>query len=61
MDKSFSIDEFCSDEGLSRSFFYKLDAQGKAPETYKVGKLRRMTLEARKAWRAARQAESVAA
>jgi predicted DNA-binding transcriptional regulator AlpA len=61
MDKSFSIDEFCADEGISRAFFYKLDAQGKAPDTYRVGKLRRMTREAREAWRAARQAESIAA
>ena len=61
MDKSFSIDEFCADEGISRSFFYKLDAQNKAPETYLVGRLRRMTREAREAWRAARKAESVAA
>lgn len=61
MDKVFSIDEFCADEGISRSMFYKLQSQGKAPETYHVGKLRRMTREAREAWRASRQAESIAA
>jgi lipopolysaccharide/colanic/teichoic acid biosynthesis glycosyltransferase len=61
MDKTFSIAEFCADEGLSLSFFYKLDRLGKAPATFKVGKLRRMTREAREAWRADRQAESIAA
>jgi hypothetical protein len=40
MDKTFSIAEFCADEGLSLSFFYKLDRLGKAPATFKVGKLR---------------------
>jgi hypothetical protein len=28
MDKTFSIAEFCADEGLSLSFFYKLDRLG---------------------------------
>ncbi|MGA7072545.1 transcriptional regulator [Bradyrhizobium sp.] len=56
MDESFTIDEFCANEKISRSFFYKLDAQGKAPKTYPVGRGRRIGLDAYKAWRNAREA-----
>jgi predicted DNA-binding transcriptional regulator AlpA len=55
MDESFTIKEFCAAEKISRSFFYKLDAQGKAPRTYKIGSNRRISREARIAWRAERE------
>jgi excisionase family DNA binding protein len=58
MDESFTIDEFCKAEKISRSFFYKLESQGKAPKTYTIGRTRRISLDARKAWRTAREAES---
>jgi hypothetical protein len=32
-DQSFTINEFCAVEKLSRSMFYKLAGQGKAPRT----------------------------
>jgi excisionase family DNA binding protein len=56
--QSFTIDEFCEAEKISRSFFYKLDSQGKAPKTYPIGRTRRISLDAYKAWRTAREAES---
>jgi predicted DNA-binding transcriptional regulator AlpA len=56
MDESFTIDEFCANEKISRSFFYKLDAQGNAPKTYPVGRTRRIGTAAYKAWRESREA-----
>jgi predicted DNA-binding transcriptional regulator AlpA len=56
MDESFTIDEFCAAEKISRSFFYKLDAQGGAPKTYPVGRNRRISRASYEAWRAAREA-----
>ena len=38
MTKAYSIDEFCKSYGISKSFFYKLKKQGKAPSTMSVGK-----------------------
>jgi hypothetical protein len=55
--KSISIAEWCAEENLSRSMFYKLDSLGKAPATYFVGRIRRISPEARAAWRADRIAE----
>jgi predicted DNA-binding transcriptional regulator AlpA len=59
MDESFTIDEFCASEKISRSFFYKLETQGNAPKTYPLGRTRRISGAAYVAWRTAR--ESVAA
>jgi hypothetical protein len=56
MDESFTINEFCAAEKISRSFFYKLDSQGKAPRTYPLGSTRRISREAYITWRAAREA-----
>lgn len=55
MDESFTINEFCAAEKISRSFFYKLESQGKAPRTYPVGSARRISREAYSAWRSARE------
>jgi predicted DNA-binding transcriptional regulator AlpA len=60
MDESFTINEFCAAEKISRSFFYKLESQGKAPRTYSLGNARRISRAARDAWRAALQAETAA-
>ncbi len=38
MTKAYSIDEFCKSYGISKSFFYKLKKQGKAPAIMSVGK-----------------------
>jgi predicted DNA-binding transcriptional regulator AlpA len=56
--KSYSIDQWCALHSLSRPYFYKLVNQGKAPESFKVGRISRITEEANLAWIAARKAES---
>lgn len=58
MEESFTISEFCAAEKISRAFFYKLQSQGKAPRTYPVGSNRRISREAYRTWRAAREAEA---
>ncbi|SDK28479.1 MULTISPECIES: helix-turn-helix transcriptional regulator [Bradyrhizobium] len=58
MDESFTIKEFCAAEKISRAFFYKLDKQGKAPQTYPLGSNRRISRDAHVAWRTARQNEA---
>lgn len=55
--KSLTIDEFCEAEGICRAYFYKLATQGKAPATYKIGRLRRISPELHAAWRSERMAE----
>jgi predicted DNA-binding transcriptional regulator AlpA len=61
VDESFTIDEFCAGEKISRSFFYKLDKIRKAPTTYKLGRSRRISRASYDAWRAERDAASAAA
>jgi predicted DNA-binding transcriptional regulator AlpA len=56
--RSFSIEQWCERHGFSRSFFYKLEGQGKAPATFKVGRIRRISEAENAAWMAARQAAS---
>jgi excisionase family DNA binding protein len=56
MDESFTIDEFCAAEKISRSFFYKLAERGDAPKTYPVGRNRRISRASYEAWRASREA-----
>ena len=46
-----SIPQFCEDIGISKAFFYKLKAQGKAPKIVKLGSLSKITPEARLEWR----------
>ncbi|MCC8954098.1 transcriptional regulator [Bradyrhizobium sp. Pear77] len=58
MDESFTINEFCAAEKISRAFFYKLQAQGKAPRTYPLGSARRISREAYAEWRSAREIEA---
>ena len=61
MDESFTINEFCAAEKISRSFFYKLESQGNAPRTYSLGSTRRISRAARDAWRSEREAASAVA
>ncbi len=56
--RSFSIDEWCELHSLSRAFFYKLASQGRAPATFKVGRVTRITEQANMAWIAEREAAS---
>jgi predicted DNA-binding transcriptional regulator AlpA len=58
--RSYSIEEWCQMHSLSRAFFYKLASQGRAPESFKVGRITRITDEANREWIAARKATSQA-
>jgi predicted DNA-binding transcriptional regulator AlpA len=58
IDESFTIKEFCAAQKISRAFFYKLDAQDKAPQTYQIGSNRRISRDAYVAWRAARETQA---
>src|SRR5262245_27073413 len=55
---AFTIDEFCAQHRLSKSFFYKLKTLGLAPATIKLGSKVLITREAAAEWRAAREAET---
>jgi len=55
---SFSLDEWCVRRRISRAMFYKLDEQGRAPKTHKVGARRLISAEADLAWVRAREAET---
>jgi predicted DNA-binding transcriptional regulator AlpA len=46
-----SIPMFCAENDISESFFYKLQAQGKAPRVIKLGARSFITPEARRVWR----------
>ena len=56
--QSLTIDDFCRLEQFSRRLFYNLEKEGKAPQTYRAGTIRRITPEAHARWRAEREAES---
>lgn len=56
---SFSVNEFCFQENISRSMFYKLQKQGLAPKVMKIGRLTRITVESAKEWRERMQKLSV--
>jgi predicted DNA-binding transcriptional regulator AlpA len=56
-----TIDEFCALHSLSRAMLYKLERQGLAPQTMNVGVKRLISQEAAAKWRAAREADAVAA
>jgi predicted DNA-binding transcriptional regulator AlpA len=47
---AFSINEFCELYGFSRSYFYKLKEQGKAPKTYNLGKKVFISKESAEEW-----------
>ena len=47
---SYTIDEFCKAERISRAMLYKLWSQGKGPSFYYVGSVRRISHEARLEW-----------
>jgi hypothetical protein len=57
---SYTIDEFCKAERISRAMYYKLSRMGKAPRSFNVGTAIRISPEARRAWRAEREAETLA-
>jgi hypothetical protein len=64
-DASFTVEQFCRKEGLSRDTFYELLKQGRGPVVMRVGDpIRgaiRITAQARWDWQRAREAEAIAA
>jgi hypothetical protein len=57
-ESSYTIDEFCKAERISRSMFYKLRSQGKAPRLFNAGTAVRISPEARREWRRKREDEA---
>ena len=53
-----SVQQFCADHSLSRSFFYKLCQQGKGPRLTKLGARTLVSMEAAAEWRARMEAAS---
>lgn len=56
--RSFSISEWCDMHGLSRAFYYILQARGEAPRTFPVGSRVRISEDANREWILAREAAS---
>jgi predicted DNA-binding transcriptional regulator AlpA len=56
---SFTINEWCALRKMCRSTFYSLEKQNRAPKTYNVGAVRRISPEADDAWLREREAEAV--
>jgi hypothetical protein len=55
-DPTYTVDEFCAAERMSRSMLYRAWAEGWGPDFYWVGVTRRITHRARLAWQAQREA-----
>ena len=55
---SYTVEAWCKHRGISRSMFYLLAKQGKAPRSYSVGARRFVTVEADLAWLHDREAEA---
>jgi hypothetical protein len=53
---SYTVDEFCTAERMSRSMLYKAWAEGWGPRFYLNGICRRITHEARLEWQRQREA-----
>jgi predicted DNA-binding transcriptional regulator AlpA len=58
--QSFTIPEWCVTRRVSRSMFYKLRKQGRAPRTHSAGAKQLISPEADAAWLAEREAEAAA-
>ena len=46
-----SVNEFCRENSISRSFYYELQKKKRGPKTMKVGARRLITREAGAEWR----------
>ena len=57
----FDIRSFAAAHGISEAFFYKLVSQGQGPRLTKIGRRTFISFEAAAAWRAEREAATVAA
>jgi predicted DNA-binding transcriptional regulator AlpA len=56
-----TIAEFCKNEKISKSLFYKLRKQGLAPRIMKIGRLTRISSDSINDWRASMQENGHAA
>ena len=52
---SYSIDQFCPRNAISRGMFYKLDKAGQAPKCFSVGTRRLISNESAAHWRSERE------
>ena len=59
-DPSYTINEFCAAERISRAQIYKEWRADRGPRYFLVGGHRRISAEARAAWRRKREAEAMA-
>ena len=59
-DPSYTVDEFCNAERISRAQLYEDWKTGKGPAFYYNGKCRRIPHEERVKWRQRRMAEAAA-
>jgi hypothetical protein len=50
--------EFCRAERISPTYLHQLWREGKGPDFYFVGRFRRISAEARRRWRQARELEA---
>lgn len=51
-----SVSDFCHAHSISRSLFYKLQREGKAPKVLKIGRRTLITTEAAAEWRQSMEA-----
>jgi len=58
LEPSYTISDFCRSEQISRAFFYKLQREGKGPRTFNLGAMVRISADAIREWRQAREAEA---
>jgi hypothetical protein len=55
-DQSYTVNEFCAAERISRAMLYKLWNEGNGPRFYQVGTHRRISHQARIEWQQAMEA-----
>jgi predicted DNA-binding transcriptional regulator AlpA len=59
--QALSISQFCARNNISRSFFYKLKKNGKAPRIMEVAGRRIISPEAERDWRVERERDAIEA
>jgi predicted DNA-binding transcriptional regulator AlpA len=59
-EQSDTVVAWCTRRQISRSMFYKLQREGKAPRTYRIGARQYISSEADREWRQQREAEAAA-
>jgi hypothetical protein len=58
-EQTYSVDEFCLSERISRVALYAFWKRGKGPRYYMNGRCRRITHQARLTWQHQREAETM--